>query len=552
MSFTRHKKVISELKSFLNEEVVDILKEFNKDIISEASKKDVLIKKLGLSEINADRLDRLCGSFAVWMANKLITYQEAVLKSWNDSPLKDGKEITKQDIIDKINNGNLIPMKSQSITSIMDYIRVGLNGDNSSIKNSSFQDLVTAALEWHESLDVGQGEINYVEANKVVLDFRDEEGIGFYWVDLQTNDSNEECTRMGHCGRTYQTNSIYSLRENMRISGTKFTLNKSHLTAAISNMGILFQLKGPKNSKPQEKFNKYILPLFYVKKDNGYSEDNGYLIEGFGREYQSANDFKLSDLSEDEIRKLYQDRPNLFDSREYQKLLKQKGIIDTPERDYKFLLMLDPWDVNDYVQGDYTVRKTKSGRGSIGLFETILSGEMWDLWDNYDADWKVALQYYVSQENERRIRNMLVDMAEKAGVEFDTELNTEDAIEEYDTDNEIQRALSDAMNDAESGSYQNYMYKTLKSELEEYGDVVKFDDEGVVIEIDLTKYINSTNEEYVDAYFEDCNDDINCVFTEMIHQGDIDKPKFSIDDRWYPDVDNNEYNSLLSDRLSDI
>lgn len=539
MSLTKHKKVISELKSFLNEEVVDILKEFNKDIISEASKKDVLIKKLGLSELNADRLDRLCGSFAVWMANKLITYQELVLKSW------DNKELTKQALIDKINNGNLIPMKSQSITSIMDYIRVGLNGDNSSIKNLSFQDLVTAAIEWHESLDVGQGEINYVEANKVVLDFRDEEGMGFYWVDLRTNDSNEECTRMGHCGRTNQTNSIYSLRENMRIHNTKFTLNKSHLTAAISNTGVLFQLKDPKNFKPQEKFNKYVLPLFYVKKRNGY------LIEGFGKEYQSTNDFKISDLSEAEIIKLYQDRPELFKSREYQKMLKQMGLIETPERDYKFLLQIKPKDVNDYIQGDYTVRRVKNGR-DIGLFETILAGDIWYLWDNYDADWKVALQYSVSQENERRIRNMLVDMAEKVGVEFDTDLDTEDAIEEYDVDNEIQRALSSAMNDAESGSYQNHLYETLKSELKEYGNVVKFDDEGVEIEMDLMPYIDDVNEDYVDAYFEDCNDDISCVFGEMLHQGDIDKPKFSIDDRWYPYVNNNEYNSLLSDRLSDI
>lgn len=545
MSLTKHKKVISELKSFLNEEVVDILKEFNKDIISEASKKDVLIKKLGLSELNADRLDRLCGSFAVWMANKLITYQELVLKSW------DNKELTKQALIDKINNGNLIPMKSQSITSIMDYIRVGLNGDNSSIKNLSFQDLVTAAIEWHESLDVGQGEINYVEANKVVLDFRDEEGMGFYWVDLQTNDSNEECTRMGHCGRTYQTNSIYSLRENMRIPGTKYTLNKSHLTAAISNTGVLYQLKGPKNSKLQEKFNKYVLPLFYVKKDNGYGEDNGYLIEGFGREYQSANDFKINDLSEAEIIKLYQDRPELFKSREYQKMLKQMGLIETPERDYKFLLQIKPEDVDDYIQGDYTVRRGKNGR-DMGLFETILSGDIWDLWDNYDVDWKVVLQDSVSQENEIRIRNMLVDMAEKVGVEFDTDLDTEDAIEEYDVDNEIQRALSSAMNDAESGSYENHLYKTLKSELKEYGNVVKFDDEGVEIEMDLMPYINDVNEDYVDAYFEGCNDDISCVFGEMLYQGDIDKPKFSIDERWYPDVDNEVYNSLLKDRLSDI
>jgi hypothetical protein len=70
--------------------------------------------------------------------------------------------------------------------------------------------------------------------------------------------------------------------------------------------------------------------------------------------------------------------------------------------------------------------------------------------------------------------------------------------------------------------------------------------------MDLTSYINDTDEEYVDAYFEDCNDDISCVFGEMLHQGDIDKPKFSIDDRWYPDVDKEEYNSLLKDRLSDI
>lgn len=256
-------------------------------------------------------------------------------------------------------------------------------------------------------------------------------------------------------------------------------------------------------------------------------------------------------MSEAEIIKLYQDRPELFKSREYQKMLKQMGLIETSERDYKFLLQIKPKDVNDYIQGDYTVRRVKNGR-DIGLFETILSGDMGYLLDNYDADWKVALQYSVSQENERRIRNMLVDMAEKVGVEFDTDLDTEDAIEEYDVDNEIQRALSSAMNDAESGSYQNHLYETLKSELKEYGNVVKFDDEGVEIEMDLMPYIDDVNEDYVDAYFEDCNDDISCVFGEMLHQGDIDKPKFSIDDRWYPDVDNEVYNSLLKDRLSDI
>ena len=32
----------------------------------------------------------------------------------------------------------------------------------------------------------------------------------------------------------------------------------------------------------------------------------------------------------------------------------------------------------------------------------------------------------------------------------------------------------------------------------------------------------------------------------------LDKPKFSIDDRWYPDINDNEFNEMLSDRLSEI
>jgi hypothetical protein len=32
----------------------------------------------------------------------------------------------------------------------------------------------------------------------------------------------------------------------------------------------------------------------------------------------------------------------------------------------------------------------------------------------------------------------------------------------------------------------------------------------------------------------------------------IDKPEFSIDDRWYPDIDKSSYNEILSDRLGEV
>ena len=42
------------------------------DLIVEASKKDILIQKIGLNERNAEFLSNLCGPLSVFMANKLF------------------------------------------------------------------------------------------------------------------------------------------------------------------------------------------------------------------------------------------------------------------------------------------------------------------------------------------------------------------------------------------------------------------------------------------------------------------------------------------------
>jgi hypothetical protein len=33
---------------------------------------------------------------------------------------------------------------------------------------------------------------------------------------------------------------------------------------------------------------------------------------------------------------------------------------------------------------------------------------------------------------------------------------------------------------------------------------------------------------------------------------EIDPPKFSVDDRWYPDVDKGSFNSILDERLGEV
>ena len=103
--------------------------------------------------------------------------------------------------------------------------------------------------------------MDYEEKHPIILDFRNQNGIGYYWVDLETYNSPEECERMGHCGRSSKGR-LLSLRSYRLYPGTDIKLNKSHLTAAIGDDGIMYQLKGPKNSKPKEEYHPYILPLF--------------------------------------------------------------------------------------------------------------------------------------------------------------------------------------------------------------------------------------------------------------------------------------------------
>jgi hypothetical protein len=74
-----------------------------------------------------------------------------------------------------------------------------------------------------------------------------------------------------------------------------------------------------------------------------------------------------------------------------------------------------------------------------------------------------------------------------------------------------------------------------------------------MIEIDLQKVIENhgLGEDDVDEFFERCDDKYECVFDEIM--GDYyEKPEFSIDDRWTPDVNESYFNEILNDYLGDV
>ena len=338
------------------------------DLILEASKKDILIDKIGLSEKNAEFLSGLCGPLSVFMANKLIDIiHNQFAKERGEQPT------SRQDTVDYINQGYTLQTSRQHIISIMDWIRVGLNGNVKPYQNLTFDQLVAESKKWHDELQVGDSTIDYKEEHPVVVDFRNDKGYGYYWVNLETRDCSEESKRMGHCGRS--SGVLYSLRLTLPIENTKFSKNRSLVTASVNDDGILLQMKGPHNKKPSEELHPYIVP--FILSD---------VVGDFGSEYASDQDFQLADLPDEDIKKIYDQKPDLFDNRKGKRALRKIGLIaDRSKESMLFDLHIDSAYISRYVDGDWTVRKYKDSNGrqrEVGMFETLLSGDYWDLFDN--------------------------------------------------------------------------------------------------------------------------------------------------------------------------
>ncbi len=513
-------------------------KQLLEGILLEANAKEILMTKAGLNEYNADLLTNTFGKLAVKIFKKILDgavklnterpdiYRMSGLANYGGNTLRDK-------IIEYFNDRRSAIQDyfggRTEMISLRDYIRIGLNNNYTQIENLTMPEMIEKAEEWHKSMNIGDSQINYVENKPIILDFR-EDGVGFYWVDLQESDCTEEKERMGHCGSS--AGNLYSLRSFKKIE-SDYTLNKSHLTASIAGNGKLLQLKGPKNTKPGQEYHKYILPLFYSKKD-----EKKYLIYSIGYEYNSEYDFKISDLQEDQIKKLYEDRPELFTGRQEIKLLKHLKLISGKTEAFTFFIPAK--NAEEYIRGElqHTVKD-------------ILYGDTYQYWDNYEyADWKYAVNNLINDNNKNKIIEML-----RNSKGFDESLSLEDLIDQSDELEEIQGALRSAVNDTESQDYENYLYNQLKKAFGEYGQVVSMDDRGVEIIVDFDELVNEHNiySEYIDEISEDrCDGEIKCIFEELINDGYIEKPRFDVNNYWYPDVNREIFNEILADRLSDI
>lgn len=492
------------------------------------------LKNLGINDNNAKALGNIAGSIYRLLAFRILEKYEkeyAGLESrYGMSKTDISNDIKKR--FQLINNENAFIRERNRVRSVVDWYRVGLGGVIKPYENFTFNELSDESERWHESLGVGESKFDYSETNKIILDFR-KNGVGYYWVDLGATNCPDEAERMGHCGSSRGI--LYSLRSFKKIENNH-TLNKSHLTASIDNSGTLLQLKGQKNSKPTNEYHSIILPFFYLK--NG----ENYLIYEVGYEYDSSRDFKFSDLTNEEVSKLYTDRPELFTGRQEKKLLKSLGLIKPSQYNFNFTLNIHPKNTEDYIRGELT-----------NVVYDILMGDTYQYWDNYEyTDWKSSIEYEIDDINTQKIINML-----RNSEGFDEELSLVDLIDECDHTDEIKGALKSATHDAEGSDYERYMYDELKSAFSEFGNVISMNDEGVAIEINLEDLIlsNKIDDETIDELIERCGDDSadgECLFSELLGDGYIEKARFDVDNRWYPSIDRDYFNEILNDRLNEI
>jgi hypothetical protein len=218
---------------------------------------DNLVKIVKLTQSDAELLYSVAGKLSMWLAKKI----------------KDKR----------------IQSKIEKITGIIDWIRTGLDNNIQSVKDVTFDELVDMQDRWHKSLTAKEYDFEYQDENITILDYRDDYGLGYYWVKLNNKPCFEENKRMGHCG-TSEKGDLYSLRVNELKGQTGRVINKSLVTASIKD-GVVYQMKGRFNKKPESIYHDYIAKLLLKKNSNGK-----YFVESFGSEYAPEEDFKITDF----------------------------------------------------------------------------------------------------------------------------------------------------------------------------------------------------------------------------------------------------------------
>lgn len=293
------------IRNLISESIYSLLSE---------SRKQILVDKLKLSESIADWIVNISDKYAVWFANDFI---KSIVNSLGDnSRIEPLKKVVLQQMssnnpsgaVSKLINRTKI-QKEGEYRYISDWLNgrgsgVAIEQDKINFRELTFDEALRRATQWHN---------NVAELSKEDVAIEDEDGDvaitfpdGYYWINLGQNYCEKEGQAMGHCGRG--EGNLFSLRREGR----------PFLTADVLSNGTVRQLRGRANTKPKEEYHSYIIKFILSS-----------FVQSFDYwDYKKEENFKLSDLTEEQLENVIEKKPYLVDGEDVFSTLPINKILE--------------------------------------------------------------------------------------------------------------------------------------------------------------------------------------------------------------------------------
>ncbi len=264
----------------------------SEELLNEADKRQAIKNAFGFNDDWANEFHNLSDKLSIWIADTYIKKltqkhggmvspgiepKEVMIRMLNDSGPNDSNQWTR----------TYKPMYEYILHWVRAPRREPLN-----IRELSLDDAYNQAQEWHDTLEARK-QSNYQETGDVFIDYRNADGVGYYWVHLGKGYCDDERARMGHCGRSNSGKLISFRRIN------EFGEGESYLTVDYRPGGILGDFHRHGNKKPTSRFHKQIVDFLI---------NTRYPVTQLTQQgvHRYEDNFHLTDLSPDNLRKVYQ------------------------------------------------------------------------------------------------------------------------------------------------------------------------------------------------------------------------------------------------------
>lgn len=521
--------------------------------------------------------------FTVWVGN---VYKDQIIKYVKDNNIsininkvlqegtKTKEEKEKLDEIISIVEREI----KDDLKTVLDWFNSPLRREKIKLGNLDFNTAVEKAKNFHDDLK-SSGKAIENETGEIVMRFND----GFYWIDLEASSDKQEGESMGHCASTL-ADTLISLRDPNK---------RPHVTMAFTGEGLIYQLKGKENTKPKEKYHKYIVEFLKIPNvdtdfvvDTVDEEDFDYYhVKNFQYEYDAEHDFNIFDLSEDKIIEVLNINPDLDTGFGIRYLKYKNNMVGGDD-------IVKLWDDLYFENGDFKL-KINEWEDLSDLFKyfrdrkdgveiQILNGEFFDLID-IESDPAIFFNTWDRRLNKtkKQIMNDVINSDEefyigddegyinitKDMIYFDEEKG--EVYVEYNDENYLLVDILEQSKETKIYEKIRWTYhqcNILNTEREALDDVYKsieetlgpvsFEKEGTFITINKILSDISKTESYSEETAEDHHsmlEYINFLHEEydLLDDGiEVEEPRYGWGERY--DIDEEEFYQMYTEEADDI